>query len=170
MSNFIFDSGSFDKTGRETIGTTTPKIVNGDVAEALPILEADQAQADLLHWGPCYTAIGCGEPGSGAGNFDGNISNSFITFLAPAFADRAAIGIYAKGTGTITFNTNYPISVTNETEDYSWYWGSLTENLIGVTFSSVGVPKVTSVAVSKDLNLDVISIVIRYRISSEEIS
>jgi hypothetical protein len=93
-----------------------------------------------------------------------------MSLLAPAFADRAAFGIYAKGTGTITFNSNYPISVTNATGDYSWYWGSLTENLIGVTFSSVGVPKPLNVAVAKDTGLSVISVVVRYRISSEQIA
>jgi hypothetical protein len=170
MSNFIFDTGYFDKTGRATIGTATPKIVNGDVAEALPILEADQAQADLLHWGPCHAAIGSAVIGGDAGNFEGNITASFMSLLAPAFADRAAFGIYAKGTGTITFNSNYPISVTNATGDYSWYWGSLTENLIGVTFSSVGVPKPLNVAVAKDTGLSVISVVVRYRISSEQIA
>jgi hypothetical protein len=162
MTNYIFDTGYFDKTGRQTIGTATPKIVNGDVAEALPILEADQAQADLLHWGPCHAAIGSAVIGGNAGNFEGNIAASFITLLAPAFADRAVFGIYAKGSGTITFNNNYPISVTNGTDDFSWYWGSLTDNLVGVTFSSVGVPKPLNIAVAKDNGLSVISIVVRY--------
>jgi len=172
MTKFIFDSGYFDKTGRQTIGTTEPKVVNGDVAEAYPILQADQAQADLLHWGPCFTALGTFMYGSAyTGNFGGGaITSSPITVLVPPFADRLVFGIYAKGTGTITFNGNYPISVTNSTGDYTWFWGSLTENLIGVSAPTLGKPHNQTVMVAKDANLDIISIIGRYRISTETIA
>lgn len=171
MTNFIFDSGYFDKTGRQTIGTTEPKVVNGDVAEAFPILQADQAQADLLHWGPCFSSLGTFIHSANTdGDFGGNIGSSRITILVPPFADRLAFGIYAKGSGTITFNGNYPISVQNETGDYTWFWGSLTENLIGVSAPTLGKAHNQTVTVAKDADLDIISIIGRYRISTETIA
>ena len=58
MSNFLDPNGGyFDKAMMQEIGTSSPAVVNGDRAEALPLLQADQKQTDLLYFGPSYSCL-----------------------------------------------------------------------------------------------------------------
>ena len=168
MSNFIDAEGYFDKVGMQTIATTSPQVVNGDVARALWILQADQKQADLLHFGPSFTCLGGGQDrqfGAAA-----SAKTGVIGFLAPAFCDRVSFGMYARGAGTLTLNANYTIQMDNGVGSYAWSWGSNTENVVGVTITSVGSPQFVKVDYEKEAGLDVISLVVRYQISSQNLS
>lgn len=165
MSKFIYDTGQFDETNLQEIGTTTPQVVNGDVCKASFFKTIDQKQADLLYWGPSHSCIG----GADEKQFgvEASAETGTIGFLAPAFADRAAFGMYAKGSGTLTLNGTYTIDLTNDLDDYSWTWGSLTENLVGVVHTNTGSPQFKKITYSKGAGLNVIAIVVRYAISSE---
>ena len=168
MSNYIDAEGYFDKVGLQEIGTSSPQVVNGAVAEALWILQADQKQADLLHFGPSFSCIGGGQDrqfGAAASSKSG-----VIGFLAPAFCDRVSFGMYARGSGTLTLNSNYTLTMDNGVGAYGWVWGSLTENLVGVTPSAIGSPEYKKIDYAKGAGLDVISLVIRYGLSSEKLS
>ena len=169
MSNFVDPNGGyFDKTMMQEIGTSSPSVVNGDRAEALHLLQADQKQTDLLHFGPSYSCIGGGEArqfGAAA-----SLKAGTFGFLAPAFADRVSFGMLARGSGTLTLNGSYTIQIDNGVGAYVWTWGSLTENLVGVSFASVGSPQFQKITYSKQAGLEVISLVVRYNRSSKNLS
>ena len=168
MSNFIDAESYFDKVGMQTIATTSPQVVNGDVARALWILQADQKQADLLHFGPSFNCIGGGQDRQfGAAAAD---ETGVFGFLAPAFCDRVSFGMYARGSGTLTLNSTYTIQMNNGVGAYAWSWGSNTQNVVGVTPAYVGTPQYTKIDYEKEAGLDVISLVVRYQISSQNLS
>ena len=168
MTNFIDFEGHFDKTGKKIIGTSSPQVVNGDVAKAMWLLNADQYQADLLHFGPSFCSVG-GYTGAHFGPA-ASVVNSVVAFLAPAFCDVVAVGVLVKGSGTVTLNSNYSITVTNELGGYFWRWGSLTENLIPVGATSAGVPAFKTITYSKEAGVDIISMVIRFARTTQNIT
>lgn len=168
MSKFVYDLGQFDQTGLQEIGATYPQVVNGDVCKAGFFKTADQKQADLLYWGPSFSCVGgAADKQFGVG---ANAETGHLGFLAPAFCNRAAFGMLAKGSGTLTLGTAYTISVNAQVGSYAWTWGSLTENLITITPTTTGMPTFRSIGYSKDAGLEIVSIVVRYALSSEEIS
>jgi hypothetical protein len=93
-----------------------------------------------------------------------------IGFLAPAFCDRVSFGMYARGSGTLTLNSNYTIQINNGVGAYAWAWGSNTENVVGITPSSIGSPEYKKIDYDKPAGLDVIALVVRYQISSQNLS
>ena len=76
----------------------------------------------------------------------------------------------ARGSGTLTLNGSYTIQIDNGVGAYVWTWGSLTENLVGISFASVGSPQFQKVTYSKPAGLEVISLVVRYNRSSKNLS
>jgi hypothetical protein len=168
VSKFVYDLGQFDQTGLQEIGATYPQVVNGEVCKASFFKTADQKQADLLYWGPSFCCIG-GEPDKHFG-VGANAETGQIGFLAPPFCNRAAFGMLAKGSGTLTLGTAYTIAVNAQVGSYAWTWGSLTENLITVSPSTTGMPTYRSIPYDKGAGLEIVSIVVRYALSSEEIS
>ena len=170
MSKFLNAEGYFDKTGMEEIGTTSPVVVNGDVARALWLSMADQKQTDLLHFGPSHCCIGGASSGVSQFGDGATLKEGTMGFLVPPFADRVSFGILANGTGDLTLNGNYVISVANLLGAFTWHWGSLTENLVGITFANVGSPQYTNITYSKPAGMEIRSLVVRYNISSQALS
>jgi hypothetical protein len=168
MSNFIDAEGHFDFVGQKVIGTTQPIVVNGDKAKALWLLLADQKQTDLLFWGPSFCVIGGAEDmqfGLGVGG----VTHTLGVWV-PAFCDRLAFDIYAKGVGTVTFGSSYSITVDAAGDNPLHYPGSNTQNLLSVTGTTAGNSVFQKIDFQKGAGVDVFCVVVRFLRSSQTIS
>ena len=168
MSNFVDAEGHFDHVGQKVIGTSEPVVVNGDKAEALWLLLADQKQTDLLFWGPSFCVIG-GQQERQFGDPTSAESHT-IGFTVPAFCDRLAFDVFALGTGDITFGGSYTISVSAEGTVPVRYPGSQTDNLISVNNFVAGNSIFQKISISKDADVDLRCVVVRFLRSNQQLS
>lgn len=168
MSNFLDAEGYFDAVGQEAIGTSTPKVINGEQARALWLLLADQKQTDLIYWGPSFSIIG-GEEGQQFGEV-GSSQSGFLSVWVPGFCDRLGFEVIAKGTGDVTIGSSYTITVQNGSSQPISIKGSQVTGLISVTGTAAGNPVYQKIAISKDAGVDLRSVIVRFLRSSQTIA
>ena len=168
MSNFVDAEGHFDFVGQKVIGTQQPIVVNGDRAKALWLLLADQKQTDLLFWGPSFCVIG-GQEDMQFG-FTYTAYTHTLGVWVPAFCDRLAFDVYAKGVGSVTFGSSYTIEVDADGDEPLHYPGSKTQNLLSVTGTTAGNAVFQKIDFQKDAGIDVFCVVVRFLRSSQTIS
>ena len=167
MSKFIDAEGHFDHVGQKLIGTTSPNVVNGDKAKALWLLLADQRQTDLLFWGPSFGVI-AGEAGKQFGT-EGSAESGVLVIWVPAFCDRLAFDVMAKGSGDIVFQSQYTISVNNPSVP-TYLPGSKTTDVVAVTGGNTGNSFVQKITFTKAAGVDLRCVVVHFLRSAQEIS
>lgn len=167
MSNFVDAEGHFDHVGQKVIGTSEPVVVNGDKAEALWLLLADQKQTDLLFWGPSFCVIG-GQQERQFRTTDGQ--PMVLGFTVPAFCDRLAFDVFALGTGDVTFGGSYTVSVNAEGTLPVRIPGSQTDNLLSVTNPNPGNSIFQKINIAIDTDVDLRCVIVRFLRSNQQLS
>jgi hypothetical protein len=168
MSKFIDAEGHFDHVGQKLIGTSSPNVVNGDKAKALWLLLADQKQTDLLFWGPSFAVI-AGEAGKQFGT-EGSAESGVLTLWVPAFCDRLAFDVMAKGSGDVVFQSAYTVAVAVEYGLPAFVPGSKTNNLLSVTGGGAGNSFAQKITFTKAAGVDLRCVVVHFLRSAQEIS